>query len=111
MSVGTDDGDNIDADPLFVDEPGGDLRLSGGSPAIDAADNAAVPLGIMTDLDGNPRFRDDPDTADTGSGTAPIVDMGPYEFQPPCLTDINGDGVTNVLDLIQLLLAFGTACQ
>ena len=28
----------------------------------------------------------------------------------PCPTDINGDGVTNVLDLIQLLLQFGQAC-
>ena len=28
----------------------------------------------------------------------------------PCPTDINGDGVTNVLDLIDLLLAFGTDC-
>ncbi len=25
----------------------------------------------------------------------------------PCPTDINGDGVTNVLDLIDLLLCFG----
>ncbi len=29
---------------------------------------------------------------------------------PPRPTDINGDGVTNVLDLIDLLLAFGAAC-
>ncbi len=28
----------------------------------------------------------------------------------PCPTDINGDGVTNVLDLIELLLVFGTSC-
>ncbi len=28
----------------------------------------------------------------------------------PCPTDTNDDGVTNVLDLIELLLAFGTAC-
>ena len=27
-----------------------------------------------------------------------------------CPSDINGDGVTNVLDLIDLLLAFGQAC-
>ena len=26
---------------------------------------------------------------------------------PPCPEDINGDGVTNVLDLIDLLLCFG----
>ena len=38
----------------------------------------------------------------------PIVDMGAYEFQrAPCHTDVNGDGVVNVLDLIGLLLCFG----
>ncbi len=26
---------------------------------------------------------------------------------PPCPEDVNGDGVTNVLDLIDLLLCFG----
>ncbi|UCG15617.1 MAG: hypothetical protein JSV19_10015, partial [Phycisphaerales bacterium] len=31
------------------------------------------------DLDGNPRFADDPNTPDTGQGTPPIVDMGAYE--------------------------------
>ncbi len=33
--------------------------------------------------------------------------MGAYEFDPACPTDVNGDGVTNVLDLIDLLLCFG----
>ncbi len=28
----------------------------------------------------------------------------------PCPTDVNGDGSVDVLDLIDLLLAFGTAC-
>ena len=44
-----------------------------------------VPNDISTDLDDNPRFVDDPDTADTGIGSAPIIDMGAYEFQscPP----------------------------
>ncbi len=27
-----------------------------------------------------------------------------------CPTDTNGDGFTNVLDLVQVLLAFGTTC-
>ncbi len=72
---------NIDADPLFVDPDNGDLRLQAGSPCIDAGDNTAVPLDIMTDLDGNTRFVDDPDTPDSGFGDPPVVDMGAYELQ------------------------------
>ncbi|MCH8824301.1 MAG: hypothetical protein IH984_12450 [Planctomycetes bacterium] len=83
---------NVDADPMFVDADGPDdipgtdddnLRLLPGSPCTDAADNTAVPGGITQDLDGNPRFVDDPDTIDTGFGDPPIVDMGAYEFQLP----------------------------
>ncbi len=70
---------NIDADPLFIDPDNGDYRLSSGSPCIDAGDNTAVPEDITTDLDGNPRFLDIPETPDTGNGTLPIVDMGAYE--------------------------------
>jgi hypothetical protein len=69
-------GNNISADPLFD----ASLHLLPGSPCIDAGDNTAVPSGVTTDLDGIPRFKDDPETADTGNGTAPIVDMGAYEF-------------------------------
>jgi hypothetical protein len=53
---------NIDADPLFADA---DLRLSAGSPCIDAGVNSAVL--VATDLDGNPRIVNG------------IVDMGAYE--------------------------------
>jgi len=70
---------NTDADPMFVDPDNGDLRLQTGSPCIDAADNTAVPEDITTDLDGNPRFLEIPETPDTGNGTLPIVDMGAYE--------------------------------
>jgi len=71
---------NINADPLFVSPGGDDYRLGAGSPCIDAGDNSAVPAGITTDLEGLARFIDDPASADTGSGTSPIVDMGAYEF-------------------------------
>jgi len=58
--------DNIDADPLFA---GMGLRLSAGSQCIDAGDNTAVPEGVTTDLDANPRILYD------------VVDMGAYEFE------------------------------
>lgn len=67
---------NIDSDPMFVRDPGtngptdyGDLHLESDSPAIDAGSNTAIPSGITTDLDGNPRIVNS------------IVDMGAYEFQ------------------------------
>lgn len=76
----TDGGGNIDGDPLFVryPDPGdgswatladndyGDLRLTDGSPAIDAGTN--LPALPPADLDGSPRIINQ------------IVDMGAYEF-------------------------------
>ena len=89
----------LDADPVFVDADGADnssgnedddLRPGAVSPAIDSGDNSAVPAGVLTDINGDQRFQDDPATVDTGNGTAPIVDMGAYEVggtppvnQPP----------------------------
>ncbi|MCP3976123.1 MAG: hypothetical protein GY720_16705, partial [bacterium] len=69
---------NVNVDPLFVDTAGGDLRLQDDSPVIDAGNNLSVT--VSTDLDGKPR-QIDGDVADTGNGTAPIVDMGAYENQ------------------------------
>jgi predicted outer membrane repeat protein len=82
-----DGGGNIDADPLFVIpvDPAsapttvGDLRLRGGSPAIDAGDSDALPAGLTIDLEGNPRIHD----GDNDGG--PIVDMGAYEFMLPLI--------------------------
>jgi len=68
----------LDDNPLFADAAGGNLRLAAGSPCIDAGHNAAIPPGLTTDLDGNPRI---------SHGT---VDMGAYERQ-----DDDGDGVLN----------------
>ncbi|MCP3958719.1 MAG: PKD domain-containing protein, partial [bacterium] len=52
-------------------------------PAIDAGDNGVVT--VATDLDGHPRRTDVATVADTGSGTAPIVDMGAYEYHSRAL--------------------------
>lgn len=59
------------------------LRLAAGSPAIDAGNNAEVPAGTLADVFGRPRFRDDPDTPDTGVGPAPVVDIGAFEYKRP----------------------------
>ena len=79
----------LDTAPLFEDPVGpdgyagnddDDLHLGAGSPAIDSGDNTAIIAGTTTDIDGDSRFQDDPDTLDNGNGIAPIVDMGAYEF-------------------------------
>ena len=116
-----DGGGNIDADPLFVDGDGPDntagtgddnLRLLGGSPCVDDADTTALPVGVFTDLDGNPRGLDYPLRVNTGIGVDTMslagtvfADMGAFEFQGDCILpgDINCDGIVNLLD--QALLA------
>jgi len=101
---------SIESDPAFVDLTCFDLRLSPGSPCLDAGDNAEVPTGVTTDLAGNPRFADDPSVADTGSGTAPIVDLGAYEGSATATGvilfvrgDANRDGSLNLADAIAML--------
>jgi hypothetical protein len=106
---------NIDTDPQFVDADGADdafgtaddnLRLTAGSGCIDAGDDAAVPPGVVTDLDGRLRFRD-------GDGDQiAIVDMGAYEYRPPaaaCICgDINGSGgLVDLNDFSLFALCFG----
>ena len=87
---------NIDADPLFVDPAVHDYRINPISPCIDAGNNGAVPAGVTTDIDGNPRFVDDPMTEDTGIGDPPIVDMGSSEYQ----ADATGMWVFPVEELV-----------
>ncbi len=105
---------NIEADPGFVDPQQGNYRLGPGSPCIDAGANAAVPIDVTTDLDGSPRFVDDPDTPDCPQapgtcGDPPVVDMGAYEFQG-CRWDCGGDddGNVGIADFLALLAQWGT---
>ncbi|MGJ8716516.1 MAG: choice-of-anchor Q domain-containing protein [Maribacter stanieri] len=102
-ALGIDNGNNIDADPLFVFEvdpllaptTGGDLRLSTGSPAQNVGDSNAN--SISTDLAGSSRIQD------------LIIDLGAYEgaiaitfytLYPDLAADgdENGNGVSNFLE-------------
>jgi hypothetical protein len=97
---------NIGEDPMFVDPTSGDLALSPGSPSIDAGHNNAIADLADTDLDGNPRFADDPATRDSGCGIPVIVDMGAYEYQgvpaEVVFADLTGDGIVTIVDLMIL---------
>ncbi|MEJ2737510.1 MAG: hypothetical protein P8189_28795, partial [Anaerolineae bacterium] len=97
-----DGGGNLAVDPQFVDADGADnvygtadddVRLANSSPLIDAGNNTLVPLDVTDidmdadtteilpfDLARQARFADLSSVADTGTGTAPIVDMGAYEM-------------------------------
>jgi len=120
------------ADPMFVDADGPDnivgtpddnLRLSPGSPAIDAGMNSRLGTDggdidndgdrfeyISLDLDMNPRRLQVWSAADSGEGIAPYVDRGAYEFvPPPCVGDFNNDGQRNTSDLTLFLSAFSSS--
>ncbi len=98
-------------DPLFVDAVLGDLHLSAGSPAIDFADNTALPDDLY-DLDGDaitagekipldvaglPRFLDDPLIVDQGVGGPPgrRIDRGCHEY----FADCDATGIPEACDL------------
>ncbi len=91
---------------------GDDLRLSAGSPAIDAGNTIAY-LGPGADVGGNPRAVDDPSTADTGFRTVGIaipflhatIDMGAHEFGASPF-DRNHDGRVDLDDFSEFMKAF-----
>jgi hypothetical protein len=103
--------DNIGDDPLFVDADGADdipgtvddnPRLMEGSPCIDNGNNAVIPVGVETDLDGHPRIIDG-DCNDTD-----IVDIGAYEFNYAYMGDFDYNCQVDFGDFAILALAWLT---
>jgi hypothetical protein len=96
---------NTDKDPLLRRAPDdggdgwgvggnddyGDLRLTYGSPAVNAGDDTAVPGDISGDLDELPRV------------AGGRVDMGAYELQPAQPGDFDKDGVPDESDKCPLI--------
>ncbi|MHC4415128.1 MAG: right-handed parallel beta-helix repeat-containing protein [Planctomycetota bacterium] len=84
-------GHNINTDPLFVQSGTDNVRLSFGSPCVNAGDNSAIPVGVDTDLDGNPRIVDG------------IVDMGAYEGEYEMLPPAESDDDFDRGDVVSLI--------
>lgn len=76
--INDDDTDAKNSDPLFVDNEVGNYKLQTGSPAINAGDNALIPAGTTTDIEGKSRILNT------------TVDLGAYEF----------DNTTTALDVL-----------
>jgi hypothetical protein len=127
---------NLAGDPHFVDSDGADndpatwqdnnYRLASNSPCIDAGDNVDPALRdpldldndggvtdpLPTDRDGLARYVDAPGVPDTGRGTAPLIDMGAYEYGAtanlppgPWPGDLNCDGAIDFDDIDPFVLA------
>jgi len=86
----------------------GDYTLRAGSPCIDSASSASLPIDwldadadqswvewLPVDAAGLPRVVDDPTAPNVGYGEPPFVDMGAFEYQDDC----NENGVIDSLDL------------
>jgi hypothetical protein len=82
---------NINADPLFVQSGTDNVRLSFGSPCVNAGDNGAIPVWVDTDLDGNPRIIDG------------IVDMGAYEGEHDLMPPAEGNSDFDRGDVVSLI--------
>ncbi|HXT50708.1 MAG TPA: right-handed parallel beta-helix repeat-containing protein [Thermoanaerobaculia bacterium] len=96
---------NSAGDPAFTDGVGGDFSLTAASAAIDAGSNTELQPGTSLDLALAPRLADVLAVADTGSGSAPIVDMGAFEA-PSAWVDL-GSSLAGVAGP-PLLFASGT---
>jgi hypothetical protein len=110
---------NISSDPLFVDAAGGNFQLQDGSPCRDTGDRNLLPTDTQDlDDDGNTRESLSRDLAFARRIVNGQVDMGAYEWQHACLTDIvpsspgsAGNGTTNIDDLLTVINNWGTCDQ
>ncbi|MEL6499177.1 MAG: choice-of-anchor Q domain-containing protein [Planctomycetota bacterium] len=108
---------NIQADPMFVDASNGDYSLQPDSPAIDAGSSSLYLSPTLSDLAGNPRAQDDPDTADVGEAIiGAVIDMGAFEFTvesgvADCPADQNFDGQLTPADFNAWILNFNAGCD
>lgn len=105
-------------DPLFPNANGpdgvpgtddDDVSIGPGSACVDRGSNLSLPAGEALDALGQPRFRNDHATVDTGVGGPPVVDLGAIELQPPpCPGDANDDGVVDFGDITHILAQWGS---
>ena len=106
---------NLDADPQFVDLAGGDLRLTAGSPAIDAGSESSPldPDGSIADIGALPFFqaqfrRGDVNLDSMIDVADPLFIFGDFFFDGDpvacdAAADGNDDGLLNIADPVYLL--------
>jgi len=97
VAFGVNDGNNIDANPLFVapmpasaaPTTSGDYNLQGGSPAILAGENT-----LYLTVRGIDDFTDETDLGGGRRLVGPTIDLGAYEYQFLTIIAVAGPGGT-----------------
>lgn len=102
-----DAGNNINANPQYLNPGAGDYRLYAGSPCRHTGVDGAVPADV-NDVNENANLAED--TPDRLLDTRIVchVDMGAFEWRHGCLLgDVNNDGFINTDDLIIIITTWG----